>query len=116
MRRSLPFAIFILMAGVQTVVAQDICFCLHDTKYDNWLRDCREIKSGLAPQPRILCYDPKFDHRTEVLPAQDWMRVQEGQPGCKPCAYQLPPGEGDIRGQEGSGSASPSKEKPDGTQ
>ena len=117
MGRSLCLAMIIIFAHVQGGMAQDVCFCLRD-RYDNWLRDCREIKSGIAPA-KILCHGPKLaasEYRTQVPSLTDWTRVEEGQEGCSPCAYQLPieQGDGPPRGGDNAHQKAPSKEKPDG--
>lgn len=98
MRRSICFAMIILLTSLPGAMAQDTCFCLRDL-HENWLRDCREIKSGIAPV-KIICHDPnkrqddsqteQWAHRTQMPSMAGWTRVEEGQQGCTPCVYQDP--------------------------
>ncbi len=52
MRQPVPFAIIILMAWVQMVMAQDTCFCLQD-QYDN-----SGFMKGEKPMCREECIWP----------------------------------------------------------
>ncbi len=110
----LTLTVGLILACLPVALAQDTCFCLRDA-FDNWLRDCREVTVGFAPQPKIFCYDPQHKNRVEIPSVQGWERVLEGAEGCTPCLYQAPsPGEKEqIRGKGQSGQGKAPKENPD---